>query len=527
MEEFFIKLLNMSITASYFILAVIALRPLLKKAPKNLRCILWMLVGVRLICPFSVQSAISLIPSAQTIPEDFLISQTPAINSGLPAVNQAVNPIIGQAFAPNLGDSANPLQVLAFAASAIWLAGMFAMLIYALVSCLRLHNKTKEAVKLSNHVLICDHIATPFVFGIFRPQIYLPSSITETDVQYVLFHEKAHLKRRDHLWKPLGFVLLAVYWFNPLLWLAYSLFCKDMELACDEHVLREHGAEIKKPYSNALINCSAPRRAAAACPLAFGETGVKSRVKNVLRYKKPAVWIAAAAVVVCAVTAMCFITNPREKNYMPDIFDEKSPHVYLYDSCWVQAPKLHLNQSNHAFKLAWSPLVNYPSFEGKYNLSNDILTCHIDDGKYILTFKYDQPSKKLFFDASRSITPPSLYVLLDAVSLPFSRYYDCIEIDIDGDGKTEICTLSCLGNIYYPVFYFCISKDNTVLSYDYYLHYSFKNYTLSFTTDADGKIKITGTDHNGKQIIIDMEITNGKVVLSENGKLLNRWQTNS
>lgn len=318
MKEFFIEMLNMSITASYFILAVIVLRPLLKKAPKNLRCILWMLVGIRLICPFSVQSAISLVPSAQTIPQDFLISQLPVIDSGLPAVNHAVNPIIIQAFTPTLGDSANPLQVFAFAASAMWLAGVFAMLIYALVSCLRLHNKTKEAVKLNDHVRICDRIATPFVFGIFRPQIYLPSSITETDAQYVLFHEKAHLKRRDHLWKPLGFMLLAVYWFNPLLWLAYSLFCKDMELACDERVLREHGAEIKKPYSNALINCSAPRRAAAACPLAFGETGVKARIKNILGYKKPAVWIAAAAVVVCAVTAVCFMTNPK-KTYPPNI----------------------------------------------------------------------------------------------------------------------------------------------------------------------------------------------------------------
>ncbi|MBS6474832.1 MAG: M56 family metallopeptidase [Clostridiales bacterium] len=168
-----------------------------------------------------------------------------------------------------------------------------------------------------------------FYFRNVPPANYLPSSLNETDAQYVLLHENAHLKRRDHLWKPIGFLLLTVYWFNPILWIAYSLFCKDIELACDERALKEYGSEIKRPYSNALINCSNPRRILAACPLAFGETCVKSRVKNVLRYKKPAVWIVAAAGAVCAVTAVSFMTNPKENGYVPNISHGQTAY-YMY-----------------------------------------------------------------------------------------------------------------------------------------------------------------------------------------------------
>ena len=311
MTDLFINLLNMSITASWLALAVFALRLLLKKAPKAISVLLWGLVGIRLICPFSFESVLSLIPSTETVPESIVYSQSPAIESGIPAVNSAVNPIISDTFAPTLSDSVNPLQVVTYIASFVWAIGMIAMLLYTAVSYLRIHRRVREAVPLKDNIMLCDRIDTPFILGVIRPRIFLPSSMDSEDSGYVIAHEKAHLKRRDHWWKPLGFLLLTVYWFNPVLWLAYILLCRDIELACDEKVIKEMGAQIKKPYSNALVNCSVPRRAVAACPLAFGETGVKSRIKSVLSYKRPAFWIVAVAVIASVAVAVCFMTNPK------------------------------------------------------------------------------------------------------------------------------------------------------------------------------------------------------------------------
>lgn len=311
MDAVFITLLNMSITASWLVLAVVLLRFLLKRAPKWIMGVLWGFVAFRLIFPFSLESVFSLIPSAETIPQNILIAENPTINSGFVILNQAVNPIISDTLAPNVGDSISPMQIITFIASVIWIIGIIAMGIYTVLSFIRVRKKVKEAVPLKDDIWVCDHISTPFILGFFRPRIYIPSSMNEADTEYVIFHEKAHLKRKDHIWKPLGFLLLSVYWFNPFLWLAYVLLCKDIELACDEKVIRQFGAEIKKPYSEALINCSVPRKMISACPLAFGETGVKERVKGVLNYKKPSFWIILVAVVACIITAVCLLTNPK------------------------------------------------------------------------------------------------------------------------------------------------------------------------------------------------------------------------
>lgn len=321
MEAVFLKIINMSITASWLILAVILLRLLLKKAPKWITGVLWGFVAIRLVVPFSLESVFSLIPSAEPIPQNILTAESPSINSGFPVLNEMINPILSDSLTPNAAASVNPVQIVMFIASVIWIIGVLGMLLYTLISYLRIHSKVREAVQLKESIWICDHISTPFILGIFRPRIYLPSSMNEADMEFVVSHEKAHLKRKDHIWKPLGFLLLAVYWFNPLLWVAYILLCKDIELACDEKVLRQLGTEMKKPYSNALINCSVPRKMISACPLAFGETGVKERVKGVLSYKKPAFWIIIAAVVVCIVTAICLLTNP--KSYATSDLDDQ------------------------------------------------------------------------------------------------------------------------------------------------------------------------------------------------------------
>lgn len=312
MSGIFLKLLNLSISASWLVLVVLALRLVLKRAPKWVNVLLWGMVALRLMVPFSIESALSLIPSAETVsPEVVRFDPAPTITSGVTIIDNAVNPSLSESFAAAPLASVNPLYVWTYLAGWVWLIGLAAMLAYALVSYLRLRRRVSASIRLRENVYVCDDIASPFILGIARPRIYLPSALDEAQRGSVLSHERAHLARHDHWWKPLGFALLAVYWFNPLLWLAYTLLCRDIELACDERVLRGMDAGQVKDYSSALLACSVPRRMIAACPLAFGEVGVGERVKNALRYKKPAFWVVAASAAVCVVVAVCFLTNPR------------------------------------------------------------------------------------------------------------------------------------------------------------------------------------------------------------------------
>ena len=312
MSVIFLKLLNLSISASWLVLVVLVLRLVLKRAPKWVNVLLWGMVALRLMLPFSIESALSLIPSAETVsPEVVQFDPAPTITSGVELIDNAVNPSLSESFAAAPLASVNLLYVWTYLAGWVWLIGLAAMLLYALVSYLRLRRRVSASIPLRENIYVCDEVASPFILGILRPRIYLPSALDEAQRGSVLSHERAHLARRDHWWKPLGFALLAVYWFNPLLWLAYTLLCRDIELACDERVLCGMDAGQVKDYSSALLACSVPRRMLAACPLAFGEVGVGARVKNALRYKKPAFWVVAASVAVCVVVAVCFLTNPR------------------------------------------------------------------------------------------------------------------------------------------------------------------------------------------------------------------------
>lgn len=312
MAEIFQKALNMSIAAGWLILAVIALRLLLRRAPKRFRLLLWAVVGLRLALPWSIESALSLIPSAQTLPEGIMLERAPVLDTGISALNGAINPGFTAAFTPELEASANPLQVLLPIAAALWMLGAAAMLLWALVSWLRLRKRVREAVRLEENVYECE-IASPFVLGLFRPRIYLPFSLENGERELVLAHERAHITAGDHIIKPLGWLLLAAHWYNPLVWLAYALFCRDIELACDERVVRGLSLSDRADYSQALLDLSRPRGGVRACPLAFGESSVKGRVKSVLSYKKPAFWLVLLAVVVCVGAAVCFLTDPKEE----------------------------------------------------------------------------------------------------------------------------------------------------------------------------------------------------------------------
>lgn len=312
MAEIFQKALNMSIAAGWLILAVIALRLLLRRAPKRFRLLLWAVVGLRLALPWSIESALSLIPSAQTLPEGIMLERAPVLDTGISSLNGAINPGFTAAFTPELGASANPLQVLLPIAAALWMLGAAAMLLWALVSWLRLRKRVREAVRLEENVYECE-IASPFVLGLFRPRIYLPFSLENGERELVLAHERAHITAGDHIIKPLGWLLLAAHWYNPLVWLAYALFCRDIELACDERVVRGLSLSDRADYSQALLDLSRPRGGVRACPLAFGESSVKGRVKSVLSYKKPVFWLVLLAVVVCVGAAVCFLTDPKEE----------------------------------------------------------------------------------------------------------------------------------------------------------------------------------------------------------------------
>ena len=310
MSELFLKIVNMSISASWVVVAVLALRFCLKKAPKWVNVLLWGIVAARMVFPFSIESVLSLIPSAETISPTIMMEQSPSVQTGVPALNHVINPVISGSFTPAPGASANPLQIWIPVLAGIWLFGIVALFLYSAVSYCRLRRKVCEAVILRDNIYQSENVCSPFVLGIIRPKIYLPYHMDSREVGHVIAHEQTHIRRKDHWWKPLGFLLLTIHWFNPLMWLSYVLLCRDIELACDEKVIGKMGNAQRADYTQALVACSVDRRLIAACPLAFGEIGVKERVKSVMNYKKPAFWIVLASVIVCAVIAVCFLTNP-------------------------------------------------------------------------------------------------------------------------------------------------------------------------------------------------------------------------
>lgn len=305
MEAVFLKLVRISLVTNWLILAVILLRPLLKKAPRWIICCLWALVAVRLVLPFSIESRVSLIPERTSVileavdttlihPEAMLTNTAPLVPQG----NSDLTYI----------SSASSVSVIPL----IWCLGVLLMLGYLVISYFKMRYYVREAVPEKENIWLCDAVTTPFVLGILRPRIYLPSWLLEPNRAYVIAHEQSHLRWGDHWWKPLAFVLLSVFWFDPLMWVAYTLVCRDIEFACDERVIHYFGLPEKKAYSEALLECSCNRRRVLACPVAFGETAVVQRVRNVLRYKKPRFWVILISALVIVMTAIGFLTVPAE-----------------------------------------------------------------------------------------------------------------------------------------------------------------------------------------------------------------------
>lgn len=482
MSELFLEIVNRSIAASWIVIAVLVLRLCLKKTPKWVNVLLWGIVAVRLIFPFSIESALSLIPSAETVSPSIMMEQTPSVQTGVPALDQVINPVIAHSLAPAPGASANPLQIWIPVLTVIWLLGVAALFLYSAVSYRRLRRRVCEAVILRDNIYQSENVCSPFVLGIIRPKIYLPYHMDKREMDHVIAHEQTHIRRRDHWWKPLGFLLLTVHWFNPLLWLGYILLCRDIELACDEKVIREMGNEQRADYTHALVSCSVSRRSIAACPLAFGEVGIKERVKSVMNYKKPAFWIVLASVVVCAVAAVCFLTDPKTERSSPSAGDNVSGLGPAQTEKWF-------DYLENPEEMNWDGRLEIalPEYPG-------------------VTFRWYP--EKMEAVTENEITP--LYT-----GMPIWNTYFC---DLTGDGLPELCSTITFGSGII---------DSRVIVYDYANGASYTledrgKYDYSLRLDeSDGSLCVVQRAHDSGDIAAV-----GELFFSDSGLHLQVIKTN-
>ena len=452
MSELFLKIINMSISASWLILAVLILRLVLKKAPKWVNVLLWGIVAVRLICPFSFESALSLIPSAETFPEKVISGPSFDIQTGISPVDNRINDYLGDRYFEGVTVPANNGNNIMTILTIVWIIGILLLVAYTIISYRRLHREIDTAVHYKDNIFQSENVSSPFVLGIINPRIYLPFSMNEQDLEHVVAHEQAHIHRKDHWWKPFGFLLLTIHWFNPLVWLAYVLLCRDIELACDERVIKELGNEQRADYTQALVACSVNRRMIAACPLAFGEVGVKDRVKSVMNYKKPAFWGVVLAVIVCVFVAVCFLTNPVTKNNGTD-----GTVTEWFD--YLEPPD----------EMVWDGRleINLPEFPD-------------------VTFRWTYG--EMMAVTGNEIT--SLYT-----GMPIWNDYFC---DLTGDGLPELCSTISWGSG---------MIDNRVTIYDYANGASYElsdrgyfDFTLRFN-EADGYLYVDKKKYNTDELV--------------------------
>ena len=452
MNELFLKIINMSISASWLILAVLILRLVLKKAPKWVNVLLWGIVAVRLICPFSFESALSLIPSAETFPEKIISGPSFDVQTGITPIDNRINDYLGDRYFEGVTVPANNCNNIMTILTIVWTIGILLLVAYTVISYWRLRRKVDTAVRYKDNIFQSENVKSPFVLGIIKPRIYLPFNMNGQDLEHVVAHEQAHIHRKDHWWKPFGFLLLTIHWFNPLVWLAYVLLCRDIELACDERVIKELGNEQRADYTQALVACSVNRRMIAACPLAFGEVGVKDRVKSVMNYKKPAFWGVVLAVIVCVFVAVCFLTNPVTKNNGTD-----GTVTEWFD--YLETPD----------EMVWDGRleINLPEFPG-------------------VTFRW-YPEKM------EAVTEEGIVPLFHG--MPIWNTYFC---DLTGDRIPDLCSTYTFGSGII---------DSRIIIYDYANGASYElsdrgyfDFTLRFN-EADGYLYVDKTKYNTDELV--------------------------
>ena len=452
MNEFFLKIINMSISASGLVLVVLILRFVLKKAPKWVNILLWGIVAIRLICPFSFESALSLIPSAETFPEKVISGPSFDVQTGITPVDNRINDYLGDRYFEGVTVPANNGNNIMTILTIVWTIGILLLVAYTVISYWRLRRKVDTAVRYKDNIFQSENVKSPFVLGIIKPRIYLPFNMNGQDLEHVVAHEQAHIHRKDHWWKPFGFLLLTIHWFNPLVWLAYVLLCRDIELACDEKVIKELGNEQRADYTQALVACSVNRRMIAACPLAFGEVGVKDRVKSVMNYKKPAFWGVVLAVIVCVFVAVCFLTNPVTKNNGTD-----GTVTEWFD--YLETPD----------EMVWDGRleINLPEFPG-------------------VTFRW-YPEKM------EAVTEEGIVPLFHG--MPIWNTYFC---DLTGDRIPDLCSTYTFGSGII---------DSRIIIYDYANGASYElsdrgyfDFTLRFN-EADGYLYVDKTKYNTDELV--------------------------
>ena len=452
MNELFLKIINMSISASGLVLVVLILRFVLKKAPKWVNILLWGIVAIRLICPFSFESALSLIPSAETFPEKVISGPSFDVQTGITPVDNRINDYLGDRYFEGVTVPANNGNTIMTILTIVWTIGILLLVAYTVISYWRLRRKVDTAVRYKDNIFQSENVKSPFVLGIIKPRIYLPFNMNGQDLEHVVAHEQAHIHRKDHWWKPFGFLLLTIHWFNPLVWLAYVLLCRDIELACDEKVIKELGNEQRADYTQALVACSVNRRMIAACPLAFGEVGVKDRVKSVMNYKKPAFWGVVLAVIVCVFVAVCFLTNPVTKNNGTD-----GTVTEWFD--YLETPD----------EMVWDGRleINLPEFPG-------------------VTFRW-YPEKM------EAVTEEGIVPLFHG--MPIWNTYFC---DLTGDRIPDLCSTYTFGSGII---------DSRIIIYDYANGASYElsdrgyfDFTLRFN-EADGYLYVDKTKYNTDELV--------------------------
>ena len=452
MSDLFLKIVNMSISASWLVVAVLILRLVLKKAPKWVNVLLWGIVAVRLICPFSFESALSLIPSAETFPEKIISGPSFDVQTGITPIDNRINDYLGDRYFEGVTVPTNNGNNVMTILTIVWIIGILLLVAYTVISYWRLRRKVDTAVRYKDNIFQSENVKSPFVLGIIKPRIYLPFNMNGQDLEHVVAHEQAHIHRKDHWWKPFGFLLLTIHWFNPLVWLAYVLLCRDIELACDEKVIKELGNEQRADYTQALVACSVNLRMIAACPLAFGEVGVKDRVKSVMNYKKPAFWGVVLAVIVCVFVAVCFLTNPVTKNNGTD-----GTVTEWFD--YLETPD----------EMVWDGRleINLPEFPG-------------------VTFRW-YPEKM------EAVTEEGIVPLFHG--MPIWNTYFC---DLTGDRIPDLCSTYTFGSGII---------DSRIIIYDYANGASYElsdrgyfDFTLRFN-EADGYLYVDKTKYNTDELV--------------------------
>lgn len=440
----FSNTLNVSITASWLILAVILLRFLLKKAPKWIRVALWGLVAVRLVLPISIESSYSLVPSTETIPREILTSE--GIQLQEPAYLEVIsNPAYAKDITVELDQTVDRVQIRVLDMTFMWLVGMVAMLLYTVISYLRLYHKVSTAVFLKDNIFQSEYVSSPFVLGVLRPRIYMPFCLDEHEMEYVVAHEQTHIRRKDHWWKLLGFLLLTIHWFNPLMWLAYILLCRDIELACDEKVIKKRDNAQRADYSQALVSCSINRRVIAACPLAFGEAGVKERVKSVMNYKKPAFWIILLAVLVGIALAVCFLTNPKQATVY-DILGQNGYTVINQEQIelTLSVPKSLLPESiytSEGYEFEEGEVVAYQTDSTTIFLREAVISNESDDQLYfVFDCSYDLSNygllvSPLYVNEKKGGTSNRLFLRSKDIKDGTRTYTDALDVRGYGPGN--------------------------------------------------------------------------------------------